>query len=110
MIKRNFSLSALYIMFVLLGHADGFCQTINSPDQWQTAVASTEDNYDDFPCDTVITRTLGHSIIVSCVRDTLLNGKPSRHRIVMRCMNHGNYFTFDMLPSYIDTTYSFNNA
>ena len=28
----------------------------------------------------------------------------------MRCMNHGNYFTFDMLPSYIDTTYSFNNA
>ena len=108
MIKRNFLLSALYITFVLLGHADGFCQTIYSPDQWQTAVASTEDNYNDFSCDTVITRTSGHSITVSCVRDTLLNGKPSRHRIVMRCMNHGRYFTFDMLPFYKDTVYCFD--
>ena len=70
MIKKSFLLSVLYISFVLLGPRDGICQTTYTPDQWQTTLASTEDDYADICGDSVITRVWGHSITVSCVRDT----------------------------------------
>ncbi|MBR3413528.1 MAG: hypothetical protein IKG81_12650 [Bacteroidales bacterium] len=65
MTKEKFLLSILYVAFLLMGQTKGFCQTSCTADQWQTVVASTEDDYADFPCDTVITRTCGHSIIVT---------------------------------------------
>ena len=46
MIKKSFLLSVLYISFVLLGPRDGICQTTYTPDQWQTTLASTEDDYE----------------------------------------------------------------
>lgn len=89
-------------MFLMAGMGVGFCQGIQ-PDLWQTTTASSVDRYADWECDTVIARTCGHSVTVSCARVPDAQGEAASHRFVLRCMNHGNYFTFDLLPETRDT-------
>ena len=83
-----------------------FCQSPSAPDYWQTITASTADRYSDYLYDTVISRTCGHSITVSCARMVDPDGTPIHHQLVLRCMNHGNYFSADILKNTKDTVYT----
>ena len=95
----------LLVIFIAVTNI-AFCQSPSTPDYWQTITASTADRYSDYLYDTVISRTCGHSITVSCARMVDPDGTPIHHQLVLRCMNHGNYFSADILKNTKDTVYT----
>lgn len=71
------------------------CQTVN----WQNTVISTECEFSGTKCDTMICRTYGESLVVSCARISNQNNEPQYHRFIVRCMNSNKYFISDILPA-----------
>ena len=104
-IIRKLLAFALLVIFIAVTNIV-FCQSPSAPDYWQTITASTADRYSDYLYDTVISRTCGHSITVSCARMVDPDGTPIHHQLVLRCMNHGNYFSADILKNTKDTVYT----
>lgn len=97
LLKRRY-LIALTLVTLLVG-SNARSQTNN----WQNSVISSESLYSNIECDTIISRTYGSSLVVTCARVPNNYGRPSCHRIVVRCMNSNNYFNFDILHSWRDT-------
>ena len=104
-IIRKLLASTLLVILIAATNI-AFCQSPSAPDYWQTVTASTTDSYSDYLYDTVISRTCGHSLTVSCARMVDLDGIPIHHQLVLRCMNHGNYFSADILKNMKDTVYT----
>ena len=100
------------MMYIMTCMGTGYSQSVTPPDQWQTTTASTVDSYADWQCDTVISRTWGHSLTLSCARVSNVSGLPMKYHFVLRCMNHGNYFVFDMLDQEegATTQYQYNSS
>lgn len=83
------------------------CQTVN----WQNTVISTECKFSGTKCDTMICRTYGESLVVSCARISNQNNEPQYHRFIVRCMNSNKYFISDILPAEtVVTTTSINRV
>ena len=95
----------IYCLIGIMACGSVMGQGASSPESWQIGTASTHDTYSGFFCDTVITRTCGHSVTVTAARMIDEQNYVLNHRFFVRCMNSQNYFRFDILPSAKDTTY-----
>lgn len=96
--KHIFNIIIATLISLVVDIEEGYGQSVVPPNQWQTTTASTLDRYGDWECDTVISRTYGHSLTMSCARVSDVLGRPRFHRFVLRCMNNEDYFQFDLLP------------
>ena len=89
----------IYCLIGIMACGSVMGQSASSPESWQFGTASTRDIYYGGRCDTVITRTCGHSVTVTAARMIDEQNHVLNHRFFVRCMNGQNYFRFDILPS-----------